>query len=115
MSRLKIFAAVLGLAAIVPVAAFACAADDMAGTWKCGGGYKACVAGRDVSQVFQANDGSWRLKDGMGYEAQLTLDGDKLTAHYLDGPLASGDALTATVDSTCRKIAWSSTHADDKQ
>jgi hypothetical protein len=103
------------VAALAPVAAFACSAEDMAGTWKCGGGYKACVVGRDVSRVFQAADGSWRLQDGVGYEAKLALDGDKLTASYVDGPRAGGDALTATVDPSCRKIAWSSTHEDDKQ
>jgi hypothetical protein len=114
MTHSKFFAFTLCLASVLPVAAFACTADQMAGSWKCGGGYKACIAGHDVSRVFQASDGSMRLQDGLGYEAQLTVDGDDLTARYLDGPRAGGEPLKATLDSDCRKIAWSDTHADTK-
>lgn len=114
MTHSKTFAVALCIATIIPAAAFACSADQIAGSWKCGGGYGACVAGRDVSRIFQASDGSWRLQDGLGYEAQLSLDGDNLRAHYLDGPRAGSDAQTATLDSNCRKIAWSPSHADSK-
>jgi hypothetical protein len=115
MERSKIFAVALCAAGIFPAAAFAaCSADNLAGNWKCGGGLHACVTGRDISQVFQANDGSWRLKDGLGYEAKLTIDGNNVSAHYLDGPLASGNALDGTIDDSCRVIAWSPTHQDNK-
>lgn len=110
----KLLALALGLATLAPVAASACSADQLAGDWKCSGGHGACVLGRDMSRVFQAPDGTWRLKDGMGYEAQLTIDGDNVSARYLDGPRANGGAVTATVDESCRKIAWSATHADNK-
>jgi opacity protein-like surface antigen len=110
----KLLALALGVAMLAPAAAFACSADQMAGAWQCSGGSGACVAGHDVSRVFQASDGTWRLKDGMGYEAQLDVDGTNVTAHYLDGPRAGGSALTATVDATCQRIAWSEIHADHK-
>jgi hypothetical protein len=110
----KIIALALGLATLAPATAFACSTDQMAGDWKCSGGVGACVIGRDVSKVFQAPDGTWRLKDGMGYEAQLNVDGSNITARYLDGPRAAGDALSATIDDSCSRIAWSATHTDHK-
>jgi hypothetical protein len=115
MERSKIFALALVVTGVFPAAAFAaCTADSLAGNWKCGGGEGACVRGHDISQVFQANDGSWRLKDGMGYEAQLSVDGNNVTAHYLDGPRADASAFAGTIDDTCHKIAWSATHQDVK-
>jgi hypothetical protein len=54
------------------------------------------------------------MQDGMGYEAQLTVDGNNVTAHYLDGPRADKDALTGTIDDACRAIAWSAVHQDTK-
>ena len=114
MRRSKLFVMALCLTSVVPAAAFACSADDMVGNWKCGGGLHACVAGHDVSHVSQASDGSWRWTDGLGYEAQITVADDKLTAHYLNGPLADKDAFTASLDSTCHRIAWSPTHQDSK-
>ncbi len=115
MDHSKTFALALCFTAVLPAAAFAaCTADNMAGSWKCGGGLRACVAGHDISRVFQASDGSWRMQDGMGYEAQLTVDGNNVTAHYLDGPRADKDALTGTIDDACRAIAWSAVHQDTK-
>jgi hypothetical protein len=115
MERSKLFALALGVAGVFPAAAFAaCTADNMAGNWKCTGGEGACVRGHEISKVFQANDGSWRLKDGMGYEAQLTVDGDNVSAHYLDGPRAAMSPFTGKLDDSCRTIAWSATHQDIK-
>ena len=110
----KFLALALGLATLAPAAAFACSADQLAGDWRCSGGIGACVAGRDISKVFQASDGTWRLQDSLGYEAQLSVDGNNVTARYVNGPRASGDAVAATIDDSCHKIAWSSTHADYK-
>lgn len=110
----KLLVLALGLATLAPAAAFACSADQMAGDWKCSGGIGTCVAGHDVSKIYQTPDGTWRMKDGMGYEAQLSVDGTNVSARYLDGPRAGGDAVSATVDDTCHRIAWSATHADHK-